>query len=188
MTETLLFHHAQGLTPGFLEFAERWRAAGHTVHTPDLYDGATFGTVDEGVAHAESIGFDEIIRRGTAVAATLPERIVHAGLSLGAMPAQSLTQTRPGALGALLLHGAVPTANFAGPWPAGTPLQMHAMNQDEWADVPILEDLVREISGAELFLYPGSGHLFTDSSSVDYDKRATDLVLERILEFLDRVG
>jgi dienelactone hydrolase len=188
MTETLLFHHAQGQTAGFLEFADQWRAAGHTVHAPDLYDGATFGTVDEGVAHAEFIGFDEIIRRATDIAATLPNRMVYAGFSLGAMPAQSLTQTRPGALGALLLQGAVPTASFSSPWPAGTPVQMHAMASDEWADVPVLEQLAREISGAELFLYPGSGHLFADTSSEDYDEQAAALLMQRTLEFLDRVG
>ncbi|MEV1289959.1 dienelactone hydrolase family protein [Micromonospora sp. NPDC049679] len=188
MTEILLFHHALGQTQGFLEFADQWRAAGHTVHAPDLYDGATFGTVDEGVAHAESIGFDEIVRRGAAVAATLPSRIVYAGFSLGAMPAQSLTQTRPGALGALLLYGAVPTASFPSPWPPATPMQMHAMASDEWAEVPVLEELAREISGAELFLYPGSGHLFADASSDDYDEQATALLMKRTLEFLERVS
>ncbi len=55
MAEVLLFHHAQGQTPGFLAFADELRAAGHTVHTPDLYDGKTFATVDEGVAHAKEI-------------------------------------------------------------------------------------------------------------------------------------
>ena len=188
MPEILVFHHAQGQTPGFLAFADQWRAAGHTVHTPDLYDGATFRTVEEGVAHAESIGFDEIARRGGAAAETLPTRLVYAGFSLGAMPAQSLTQTRPGASGALLLHGAVPTASFPSPWPAGTPLQLHAMASDGWAEVPILEELAREIDGAELFLYPGTGHLFADISSDDYDERAATLLMRRTLEFLDRIG
>jgi dienelactone hydrolase len=188
MTETLLLHHAQGQTQGFLAFADQWQAAGHTVHTPDLYDGATFRTVEEGVAHAEAVGFDEFIRRATAVAATLPSRIVYAGFSLGALPAQSLTQTRPGALGALLLHGAVPTANFPSPWPPGTPVQMHAMVSDEWAEVHVLEALAREISDAELFLYPGAGHLFADACSDDYDEQAAALLMRRTLEFLDRLG
>ena len=46
MTEILLFHHALGLTPGITEFAGHLRGAGHTVHTPDLYDGHTFRTVE----------------------------------------------------------------------------------------------------------------------------------------------
>ena len=44
MTEILLFHHAQGQTPGFLAFADELRVAGHAVHAPDLYDGRTFTT------------------------------------------------------------------------------------------------------------------------------------------------
>lgn len=57
-------HHALGLTDGVRALAEQIAAGGHTVHTPDLYDGRTFATVDEGVAHAQQIGFEEIGRRG----------------------------------------------------------------------------------------------------------------------------
>jgi len=186
MTETVLFHHAQGQTRGFLAFAEQWRAAGHTVHTPDLYEGVTFSSLDDGVAHAESIGFDEIIRRGTAAAAAMPSQVVYAGFSLGAMPAQSLTQNRPGALGTLLLHGVAPTSNFDNPWPAGTPLQLHAMEADDWADVHVMRALAKEIPEAELFLYPGAAHLFADASLEDYDEPAATLLMRRTLEFLDR--
>ncbi len=49
MTEIVLFHHAQGLTPGIDAFADELRRAGHTVHTPDLYDGHTFDTLEEGL-------------------------------------------------------------------------------------------------------------------------------------------
>ncbi|SBT50023.1 Dienelactone hydrolase [Micromonospora narathiwatensis] len=188
MTEILLFHHALGQTPGFLEFADRWRGAGHTVHTPDLYEGATFESVEEGVAHAEGIGFGEIIRRGTAAAASLPERIVYAGVSLGVLPAQSLAQRRPGARGALLLESAVPPESFGGPWPAGVPAQLHAMADDELAEVPVMREVAGQIDAAELFLYPGGGHLFTDRGTKAYDEAATTLLLRRTLDFLDRVG
>ncbi|MDQ3990419.1 MAG: dienelactone hydrolase family protein [Actinomycetota bacterium] len=188
MTETLLFHHAQGQTSGFLAFADQWRAAGHVVHTPDLYDGATFESLDEGVAYAESLGFDEIVRRGAAAAAALPSQIVYAGFSLGALPAQFLTQTRPDARGAMLLHGGVPTAEFAGPWPVGVPVQLHAMDADEWVEIDVLEALAREIPEAELFLYPGAGHLFADSSLGDYDEDASALLLQRTLMFLERLS
>ena len=57
MAEVLLFHHAQGLTSGIQAFADELRVAGHTVHTPDLFDGRTFGSIDEGMAHiAEEFG------------------------------------------------------------------------------------------------------------------------------------
>ena len=191
MTTVLLFHHAQGQTPGFLAFAQELREAGHTVHAPDLYGGGeTFGTVDDGVAHVRQVGFGEIIRRGAAAAEGLPEDIVVAGFSLGVMPAQSLAQTRPGARGALLYHGALPPSEFGGPWPDGVPLQIHFMDEDPWAeeDRPAAEALVKEVEDAELFIYPGSGHLFADPTSNDYDERAANLLKERTFAFLERVG
>ena len=39
MAEVVLFHHLQGLTEGVRAFAGELRAGGHTVHTPDLFDG-----------------------------------------------------------------------------------------------------------------------------------------------------
>jgi dienelactone hydrolase len=104
MSEVILFHHAQGLTRGVQAFGDELRAAGHRVTVPDLYEGATFSVLEDGVAHAEQIGMDEIIDRGVAAAADLPASIVYAGFSLGVLPAQKLAQTRPGALGALLYH------------------------------------------------------------------------------------
>jgi dienelactone hydrolase len=131
MAEILLFHHAQGQTEGFLAFADELRAAGHTVHTPDLYDGKTFAALDDGVGYAKQVGFDVIIQRGASAAESLPADIVYAGFSLGVVPAQMLTQTRPGARGALLLHACLPTSEFDSPWPDGVPVQIHAMDADE---------------------------------------------------------
>ncbi len=72
MAEVLLFHHAQGLTPGVRAFADDLRAAGHTVHAPDLFDGRTFGSIDEGLAYIGEIGFDAMRERGVRVADELP--------------------------------------------------------------------------------------------------------------------
>jgi len=190
MTTVLLFHHAQGQTDGFLAFADELRKAGHTVHAPDLYDGNTFGDLDEGVAYAKQVGFGEVLRRGTAAAEDMPDDIVYAGFSLGVMPAQSLAQTRPGAGGAILFSAAMPASEFGGSWPEGVPLQIHMMDRDPWAeeDRPAAETLVEQVEDAELFLYPGSGHLFADSSLDDYDEEAAGLLKERTLAFLNRVG
>ena len=49
MAEVVLFHHAQGLTAGVNAFADDLRRAGHTVHTPDLFGGRTFPTIEEGI-------------------------------------------------------------------------------------------------------------------------------------------
>ncbi len=190
MTTVLLFHHAQGQTPGFLAFAQELRDAGHTVHAPDAFDGQTFATVDEGVAHAREIGFGEIMRRGTEAAADLPSDIVYAGFSLGVMAAQSLTQTRPGARGALFYSGCMPPSEFDSPWPDGVPVQIHMMDADPWAeeDRPAAEALAKEVDGAELFIYPGSGHLFADSSLPDFDEEAARLLKRRTLALLSAVG
>jgi dienelactone hydrolase len=186
MTTLLLFHHAHGQTTGFLAFADELREAGHTVHAPDLYDGNTFRDLDEGVAYAKQVGFSEIIRRGAAAAEDLPAGVVYAGFSLGVLPAQSLAQTRPGARGAILFSACVPPSEFGGPWPQGVPLQIHMMESDPWADEdrPAAEALVDAVEDAELFLYPGSGHLFADSSLDDYDAHAAGLLEERTLSFL----
>ena len=52
----MLFHHALGLIPGVTAFADELRTAGHTVHTPDLFEGRTSASLEEGVAHAQEIG------------------------------------------------------------------------------------------------------------------------------------
>jgi dienelactone hydrolase len=189
VAEVLLFHHAQGQTEGILAFADELRAAGHVVHTPDLYDGMTFGELDEGVGYAKQVGFGVIVERGVAAADGLPAELVYAGFSLGVLPAQMLTQTRPGAQGALLLSACFPPSEFESPWPDGVPVQIHMMEGDEWAqeDLPAARDLVAEVENAELFLYPGDGHLFADSSLSDFDPEAAALLKERILVFLEGV-
>ena len=187
MTELVLFHHAQGLTPGCVSFADALRAAGHVVHTPDLYEGRTFAELTDGMAYAREAGFGTIMERGRLAAESLPAEIVYAGMSLGAMPAQMLAQTRPGAEGALLLHAAVPLSEFGGAWPEGVPLQIHTMEDDELGDVDVARELAETVEGAEVFLYPGDRHLFTDDSLPDYDEAAAALVRQRALGFLDAV-
>jgi dienelactone hydrolase len=189
VAEVLLFHHAQGQTAGFLAFADELRAAGHTVHAPDLYEGKTFDSLDEGVNHAKEIGFGTIGERGDEAAADLPAELVYAGFSLGVMPAQKLAQTRPGAKGALLFSAAFPASEFDGSWPQGVQLQIHMMEKDEWAmeDLPAARELVESVDGAELFLYPGDRHLFADSSLPDYEERAAAQLKERVLAFLKNV-
>jgi dienelactone hydrolase len=188
MAEVLLFHHAQGQTPGFLAFADELRAAGHTVHSPDLYEGKTFPSIDEGVGYAKEVGFETILERGRFAGEGLPNELVYAGFSLGVMPAQLLAQTRPGAKGALLFSAAIPASEFGGPWPEGVPLQIHMMEADPWAeeDLPAAREL-EETAGAELFLYPGDQHLFADNSLPDYDEAAATLLKQRVLGFLDKV-
>lgn len=184
MTELLLFHHALGLTDGCRAFADALRAAGHVVHTPDLYDGQTFTDLEEGVGFAGRLGFQSILDNGRRVAEGLPATIVYAGFSLGVMPAQMLAQTRPGAQGALLLHSCVPLVEFGGLWPLNIPLHIHVMEDDAWGDVDVARDIARTVVDTQLFLYPGDRHLFTDNSLPDYDEAAATLLMRRVLAFL----
>ena len=187
MAEVLLFHHAQGLTPGVVSFADRLREAGHVVHTPDLYAGKTFAGLDDGVAHAEELGFENVLTRGMAMADQLPEGMVYAGFSLGVMPAQKLAMTRPGAKGALLFQGAVPLTYFGGTWPPGVPLQIHTNDAEGFGDVAEAREVVQAVPGAELFVYDAKGHLFADNSLAAYDEKDADLLIERVLSFLEKV-
>jgi dienelactone hydrolase len=183
MAEVLCLHHAQGLTEGCLAFADELRAAGHVVHTPDLYDGNTFTELADGMSYADGIGFGTVIDRGQAAAEALPNGIVYAGFSLGVMPAQMLAQTRAGAKGAVLMHATVPLCEF-GAWPAGVPLQVHTMDGDALGDVDVAREVAEAVEQAEVFLYPGDRHLFSDRSLPDYDERAAKLLTERVLRFL----
>jgi dienelactone hydrolase len=188
MAEVVLFHHALGLTPGVVAFADELRAAGHTVHTPDLFEGRTFGSIEEGVAHAEEIGFDEVIARGARAVEELPAELVYAGFSLGVLPAQMLAQTRPGAQGALFFYSCVPVSEFGPSWPAGVPVQVHGADADPIfmaeGDVDAARALVAEADDAELFLYPGDQHYFADSTLASYDPDAAALLTRRVLDFL----
>ncbi len=188
MAEVLLFHHAQGQTAGFLAFVDELRRPGHTVHTPDLYDGHTFESLDDGLAHAKQAGFGNLLERGVRAADELPSKLIYAGFSLGVMPAQKLAQTREGARGALLFHSCLPTSEFGSSWPVDVPVQVHAMDADPFfvddGDIDAARALMDSAEHAELFLYPGDQHLFADSSLPSYDADAAALLSERVLDFL----
>lgn len=188
MAEVVLFHHAQGLTPGIIAFADQLRAAGHTVHTPDLFDGHTFDTLEEGLGYAGKVGFGAVTDRGVRAAEGLRAEVVYAGFSLGVVAAQQLAQTRAGARGALLFHSCIPVSEFGSSWPDGVPVQVHGMDADSFfvddGDLAAARALVEEAADAELFLYPGEQHLFADSSLSSYDAGASALLTERVLDFL----
>jgi dienelactone hydrolase len=134
MAEVLLFHHAQGVTPGVTAFADEIRAAGHMVHVPDLFDGRTFGSIDEGMAFIKVQGFDALRERGVRTADELPAELVYAGFSFGESIAQQLAQTRAGARGALLFYSCIPISGewAFGTWPEGVPVQIHGADHDPY--------------------------------------------------------
>jgi dienelactone hydrolase len=194
MVDVLLFHHVQGLTPGVAEFADHLRTAGHTVHTPDLYGGRTFATIDEGAAFSQGEAAPHFAALADAAAAALPPTLVYAGISSGVVHAQRLAQTRAGAAGAILMESCLPiTGEWAiGPWPEGVPVQIHGMDADAYfageGDLDAAREIVEKVgTTAELYLYRGDEHLFEDSSLGSYDAAATTLLIERVVEFLGRI-
>jgi dienelactone hydrolase len=196
MADVVLFHHVQGLTDGVRSFADQLRAGGHAVHTPDLFGGERPATIDDGIALVQRIGDDELTVRADRAVADLPASLVYAGFSFGGASAQRLAQTRPGTRGALLYEACLPISGewAIGPWPDGVPVQIHGMDKDPFfaleGDIDAARELVETVGPelAELFVYPGDRHLFTDSSLSSYDADATALVINRSREFLDRVG
>jgi len=193
LPEVLLFHHAQGVTPGITAFADELRAAGHTVHVPDLFDGRTFDSIPEGMAFIKEQGFDALRERGVHVADDLPPDLVYAGFSFGETIAQQLAQTRAGARGALLFYSCIPISGewAFGPWPQGVPVQIHGADHDPFfvdeGDIDAAREIVANVADAELFLYPSDQHYFADSSLPSYDAEATALLMQRVRDLLARV-
>jgi dienelactone hydrolase len=186
VAEVLLYHHVQGLTDGVRSFADELRRAGHTVHTPDLFDSRTFATLEDGMAFAREAGFDVLAERGVDAAEGIGPDLVYAGFSLGVMIAQRLAQTRAAARGAVLMYSCLPVSEFGEAWPDGVPVQVHGKEDDEFflEDIDAARALVDSSDSAELFVYPGSEHLFADSSLPAYDPAAAALLTERVLAFL----
>lgn len=182
MAEVVVFHHALGVTDEIRGFADELGAAGHTVHAPDLFDGRTFDSIDDGMAHVDELGGPmAIVERARAAVASLPGEVDYVGFSLGVLAAQALAQTRPGARGAVLCYSAVPLGNWGDNWPAAWPegvrLQLHILDGD--ADFEIAQGLAATVSNAELFVYGGGEHYFAE-----HDEQAAALLRERVLDFL----
>ena len=193
MAEVVVFHHAQGVTPGISAFADELRASGHTVHVPDLFDGRTFGSIDEGMTFVIAQGFDALRERGVRTADGLGSGLVYAGFSFGETIAQQLAQMRPGARGALLFYSCIPISGewAFGPWPDGVPVQIHGADHDpifvDEGDIDAAREIVATVDDAELFLYPGDQHYFADSSLPSYDPEAAALLMTRVIDFLARI-
>jgi dienelactone hydrolase len=184
MVHVVVLHHALGLTEGVRAFAEGLRAPGRDVLTPDLFDGRTFATIEDGVAHAEALGMSELIARGFAAIPPGPAPLLAVGISLGVLPAQAIAQQRSGMLGAVLVSACLPHRSFDERWPRGVAVHVHACEGDPWfaegGDREAAEELVAVSGDARLQLHPGDAHLFVDASLPDFDADATDAVVASV--------
>ncbi|MFG3344845.1 dienelactone hydrolase family protein [Streptomyces sp. NPDC048018] len=186
--DIMLLHSVYGLTPSVEAAAERLRAAGHRVWTPDLFDGRTVGTVEEGVALRDEIGKDELLKRAVMAAAPYSERgLVYMGLSLGASVAQTLALGDEKARGLLLFHGTSDIAESASV--DDLPVQLHVaepdpFETDDWLSSWYLQ-MRRAGADVEIYRYRGAGHLYTDPELPDWDAEAAERTWTAALGFLD---
>lgn len=184
----MLFHSTYGLRPAVHRAADRLRAAGHEVWTPDLFEGRTFDTVEEGMAWREGTGKDELLKRAVLAAAPYSERgLVYAGFSFGASVAQTLALGDEKARGLLLLHGTSDIAENAAA--DGLPVQLHVaepdpFETDDWLTAWYLR-MGRAGADVEVYRYAGAGHLYTDPDLPDYDEEAAEATWRVALGFLD---
>lgn len=185
MASIVLFHSALGLTTGTKKFAETLARDGHTVLTPDLFDGETFPTVEDGVRNRDRLGIPELMQRAARSVEGAPAASIYAGFSMGAAAAQFLAATRPGARGAVLMHAVLPFAAMGtSRWP-DVPVQIHASLEDPWVDAAVLAAFA-EATSAQVFRYPGRAHLFVDESSSDYTREHAKMLTERVRAFVQR--
>lgn len=195
MAQIVLFHSAYGLRPAVHAAAERLRAAGHQVTTPDLYDGRTFDTVEEGMAYKDEITQNELLRRAIgavaplltpAAGATAPaDGLVYAGFSLGGALAQNLALADEHAKGLLLLHG---TSDIRDDAATGIPVQLHVAEPDpfepeDWLNAWYLR-MRKAGADVEVHRYRGAGHVFTDPDLPDHDAEAAERTWAVALDFL----
>ena len=185
MGQILLLHSVYGLRPAVLAAADRLRAAGHEVVTPDLYGLPAADTVEEGFALLDKVGRDVVLDRARVAARDLPAEAVLAGFSMGAGVAGALLAERPAAAALLLLHGTAGGPEAVRP---GLPVQLHLADPDEYDPPDEVAEWQRAMTaaGADLsvYRYPGPGHLYTDPDLPDHDPVATRLTWERALAFL----
>jgi dienelactone hydrolase len=185
------FHSALGLRPAIHEFAQLLRNDGHIVHTPDLFDGEVFDNLTDGIAKRDAVGIPELSRRATVAVESLPSDCVYVGFSMGAASAQYLAASRPGAKAVILCHAALPPALMGiEEWPS-VPVQVHYAEGDPWVEkdqAAAFRDAVKAVDQTwDEYVYPGSGHLFSDRDSPDYDRESYALVVQRVLSFLSSV-
>lgn len=189
--QVVIYHSAYGLRPAIIDFADRLRAAGHQVHTPDLYDGEVFSDRSEAIRKIQELGFDRLLERARAAVEGLPRDLIYAGFSNGGACAELLAATRAGARGAVLIHAPLMVRDLGWTvWPSDVPVQVHFADKDPIKNQAVIDALSAKVrqSGSEFeqFEYEAPGHLFADPAFPAYNANAAELMTQRVLEFLER--
>ncbi|MFE9257905.1 dienelactone hydrolase family protein [Streptomyces sp. NPDC006879] len=186
----VLFHSTYGLRPAVRDFADRLAAAGHEVHTPDLFEGRTFDSLEEGMAHRDELGRDELLKRAVLAAAPYSDAgLVYAGFSFGGSLAQHLALADEKARGLLLIHGTADIAEDAAV--DELPVALHIADPDpfetqDWINAWYLR-MRRTGAEVEISFYRGAGHLYTDPGLPDYDEQAAEATFEGARAFVEQL-
>lgn len=190
MTHIVLFHHVLGRTPGVRQLAASFAAAGHEVSAPDLFEGRTFPDIESGLQYMNAVGDEALLSRAEHACAQMRADVVYAGLSLGVVPAQHLLTNRPGARGALLIHGFIDPSTMRGDWPEGCPVGVFGMQDDPFfvgdGDLDAARRWALTHPGIEIHLYRGTGHLFTEPTLADYDPDITQELVADAVSLVNR--
>lgn len=188
MAQILLLHSVYGLRPAVRTAADRLRAAGHTVHTPDLFEGRTFDDVEEGMAFKEEVGSDELLRRAVGEAA--PLLASGATLVYSRPLARGRARPEPRARGRERARPAAPARHLGHPRGRGhrDPRSAACGRAGPVRVGGLAERLVpgdaQGGADVEVHRYRGAGHLFTDPELPDYDAEAAEQTWAVALDFL----
>jgi dienelactone hydrolase len=185
-----MFHSMFGLRNVERTAAERLRAAGHHVVTPDLFAGAVAGqgrrpTLEDGFAVMERIGWDTIMQRAHLAITNLPPATVLCGCSMGVGVVGSLWPERLDTASIVLFHA---TAAMPDDVRHGTPVQAHAALGDPFApedQLAVFRHTAATGADATLHTYAGSGHMFTDQELPDYNHSAAESAWQHVNDLLE---
>ena len=191
MAIVAIFHSALGVRPGLVEFANKLKTIGREVHIVDQYDGQVFDDYDEAGAYVDEVGFPDLMVKAIQGVADRPDGFVAIGFSNGAGMAEFVAANRP-VSGVVMASGALPLETIGITWPQGVPAQIHSTVEDPRREQDAIDSVKKAVEDAggtvEVFDYPGSGHLFADSSMADeYQPAEAELMLSRIKDFLDGI-
>lgn len=134
-----------------------------------------------------------MLERAAGPVEELPHELVYAGFSNGGACAELLAATRVGARGAILIHAPLMMRDLGWTlWPANVPVQVHFADKDPIKNQGVVDALAMKVrqSGAsfEQCEYDAAGHLFADPAFPAYNAAAAELMTNRVLEFLERLG
>lgn len=188
MADVMIFHGITGLIPRAAGIEQPLLEAGHRVVCPDLFEGNSFETPEEGFEYLEKVRFRTLLGRAEEAIADMPPETVLIGISMGTGVASHLARERPECAAAVLLHAVPGRAKGEPAWPASVPVQVHTSEDDPYFSRENADALIAEAADCRLVLYPGSGHTFADPEAEDYAPEQAPALVRNVTEFISGVS